>query len=74
MKAGVLFFIIANIKDYLVMNQMLQNDGTLILTDISKDIEIAAIVEQTLKQHGVDTPDQLDKVMNALPLLVSFIQ
>ena len=70
MKPGVLFFVISDIKDYLTSQNLLRNDGTVLLNDVQKDLALAGIIDQSLKAHGVDIPDQFDRVIAALPLIV----
>lgn len=71
MKPGVLFFVLADVKDYLVVNGMLKDDGTAIFTDLTKDVALAAVVENSLKRHGVVVQSQVDQVILALPLVIS---
>lgn len=70
MKPGVLFFIISDIKDYLVTHGKLLPDGTVLLNDASIDVGLANVINTTLLQHGIDLPDQVDKILAALPLLI----
>lgn len=62
---------ISDVKDYLLANQMLRDDGTVILTDVAKDVEIAQVVNKSLLAHGVTEPDQIGKAIQALPLFLS---
>lgn len=74
MKAGILFFVISDIKDYLVANNMLQNDGTCVFTDIEKDVALAAVIENSLKSHGVSVDDKVDKIIKVLPLALTVFE
>lgn len=73
MKAGVLFFVIADVKDYLVAHGKLDNDGTVQFNDLNEDLEIARVIENSLKNHGVEIQENIDKVINALPLIVGLV-
>lgn len=74
MKAGVLLFVIADLKEYLVSSQNLNNDGSFNSLDLQEDIQIVKVVENSLKVHGVTIQSEVDKVINALPLLLTLIK
>lgn len=74
MKPGVILFVVRDLTAYLVDNDMLLEDGTVDFSDITEDVGIVAVVEKSLKAHGVTVPEQIDKVIQALPLLLSFLR
>ncbi len=44
------------------------------LDTLQEDAVFAAAVEAILKKHGVHTPDQVDRLIQLLPLLAGFIR
>lgn len=70
MKIGVLLFIISDVKDYLVAANCLDADGTIRLDDVNVDTGLASVIDNSLKRHGVDIPDQVDRIISALPFLI----
>ncbi len=75
MKAGVLLFVIGAAKDFMVAKGHLLTDGTIVNMDnLQDDLGLIAVIETSLKEHGVNTPDQVDKVIKALPLVFSLIR
>lgn len=75
MKAGVLLFVLSSAKEYMVAKGHLLTDGTIVNMDnLQDDLGLVAVIETSLKEHGVNTPDKIDKVIKALPLIFSFVQ
>lgn len=70
MELGVLFFVISDVKDYLVKEGRLQTNGKVDFTNLEDDLGLANVVADSLKAHGVDIPDQVSKVIAALPLII----
>lgn len=73
MKVGILIFVFADLRDFLVGKSILSHDGTLIPPSPEQYLEIAQHVEGTLKAHGVVLEEHVDKVINALPLIFQLI-
>lgn len=61
---------------------LLRTDGILLPTSfddtkldtLQEDAVFAASVEAILKKYGVHTPDQVDRLIQLLPLLAGFIR
>jgi len=71
MNVGQLLFALRDAVNYLEAKGMLKVDGTVLLNDINNDVALASVIEGSLKAHGIDTPEVVDKVIQALPLFVS---
>lgn len=70
MNVGQLLFALRDAVDYLEKQGLIREDGVILLNNVNKDIALAGVIEQSLKNHGLDVPEEVDKVINALPLII----
>jgi hypothetical protein len=73
MNAGVLLFVISDVKNYLVAKNLLSTDGAFGALTVGQDIEIATVVKNSIESHGTDLPDEIDKVLAILPLVLQLV-
>jgi hypothetical protein len=77
MKPGLTLIIAKRIILLLEQQSILLPDGSFDdtkLDTIEEDVTFAAGIEQILKDAGLDVPDRVDKIVKALPLLLSIIR
>lgn len=74
MKVGTLLYVVHDTIEKMVAMGLLLPSGDFASPNTEQDIELASFIEGSLKQHGVDIPDQIDKVMKALPLVFSLVK
>lgn len=71
MEAGAILFVIRDGTNYLETKGLLKSDGKFGTFTPQHDAELAQIIENSLKQHGVVVPNEVDKVLTILPLVLS---
>lgn len=71
MNVGQLLFALRDAVNYLEAKSMLHVDGVVILSDVANDVGLATVIEASLGEHGIATPDVVDKIIKALPLILS---
>ena len=74
MKAGTLLLVMRDVVDILISNHVLDGDGNFSSPSIATDAAIANAVEYSLRARGIETPDKIDKVLKALPLILEIIR
>lgn len=74
MKAGILLLIIHDVIEGLVHEGILTPTGDFTSVNISEDIRIAVMVETTIKARGITVQSDVDKILNALPIILPFIK
>lgn len=77
MNAGTLLKIAKDVIALMESQGLLLPDGSFDsakFNSLTEDLSFAAGVEIILKNHGVDVPQIVDKVMAALPLLVAILK
>lgn len=74
MKVGTLLLILHDVIEKLVGMGLLTNDGNFIGPTIQQDLEIATMVEGVAKARGVVVQSEVDKILQALPLVTAFIR
>ena len=74
MEAGVFLFAVRDATNYMEQNNLLHADGSFgDFSNVATDVGLAAAIEASLKEHGVSEPDKVDKVIKALPGIISLI-
>lgn len=71
MEAGAILFVIRDGTNYLETKGLLRSNGTFGVFTPQHDAELAGVIETSLKNHGVVVPNEVDKVMTILPLVLS---
>ena len=71
MNIGTALKILADVIKLLTGMGIIKIDGTFKTPNAAEDGMIAARVVEILKNYGVDTPDQVDKILQILPLALS---
>lgn len=77
MKVGTLLLVFHDLIEDLVSLGVLDSNGNLFgtaLDSLQENLELVAVVEKRLKQHGVVIKDEIDKVINALPLILALLK
>lgn len=73
MKVGTLLLILHDVIEDLVSLGLLNNEGDFIGPTLAQDFDIAKHVENRAKQRGIVIQDDVDKIINALPLVIALI-
>jgi len=73
MKVGTLLLILHDVIEDLVAQGLLNADGSFVSPTLAQDFDIAKHVENRAKQRGVVIQDEVDKIINALPLVIALI-
>lgn len=71
MEAGIILFVIRDGVTYLENKGLITSDGKFGTFTPQDDANLAKLVEDSLKVHGVVVPDEVDKVLTVLPLVLS---
>lgn len=71
MEAGVILFVLRDGTNYLESKNLLKTDGKFGTFTPQNDAELAVVIETSLKSHGVVVPNEVDKVLTILPLVLS---
>lgn len=74
MKVGTLFFVLRDVVNKLESMGLLTVDGDLVTPSPEQDVMIAAFVESSLKGHGVDVPERVDKIVQLLPVVFALVK
>ena len=74
MKVGTLLLILHDVIEKLVGMNLLMSDGSFNTPTLQQDLLIASIVEECVKVRGVVIQSEVDKILQVLPLVVSFIR
>lgn len=77
MKVGTLLLVFHDLIEDIVSLGVLDSNGNLFgaaLDSLQENLELVAVVEKRLKQHGVVIKDEIDKVINALPLILALLK
>lgn len=77
MKVGTLLLVFHDVIDDLLSLGVLDTSGNLYATaldSLQEDLQLVALVEKRLKQRGVSVQENVDKVINALPLILALIK
>ena len=77
MKVGTLLLVFHDVIENLVALDVLDKDGNLYSTaldSLQEDFRLVSMIEMSLKNHGVTVQENIDKVINALPLVLSLIK
>lgn len=73
MKAGVLLFVVSDVKDYLVGKGVLAPDGEFTFHGLAEELGLVSVIENSLKAHGVEVQSDVDRILQALPLLLAVL-
>lgn len=76
MKLGTLLLVLHDIIEDLVSLGVIIPDGNMnseALDTVRENVQFAVMIENRLKQHGVVVKSEVDKVINALPLLLTLV-
>jgi hypothetical protein len=73
MNAGTLLLVVRDVVNYLESKGLIGQDGSFGVFTPQADAELAVAVEQILKNRGVDVPVKVDKLVAAIPLIVSVL-
>jgi hypothetical protein len=71
MEIGVLLFVIADVQKYLSAKNLLQVDGKILHPSIENDADLLAVIENSLREHGVAIDSKIDNVIRMIPLVLS---
>lgn len=78
MNAGQLVLVVGDVVNLMKADGILLPNGDFDKTKLDtleEDVQFAVQVEQLLEAHGLDNiPDRVKKLIEALPLIVGFIQ
>ncbi len=74
MKVGTLLLILHDVIEKLVGMSLLSSNGDFVSPTVEQDLQIATMVEQCAKAHGVVIQSEVDKILNVLPLVSSLIK
>jgi hypothetical protein len=74
MKVGILLLILRDVINGLLRMNLLSTAGEFVAPTLDQDLAIAAMVEQAAKAHGVVVQAEVDKIINALPLVLSLVR
>lgn len=70
MELGVILFVIRDAVNYMESKGLLKTDGKFGTFTPQLDAELAGVIENSLKSHGVVVPAQVDKVLMIFPLVL----
>lgn len=73
MKVGTLLLILHDVIEKLVGMNILSTSGDFINPTVGQDVQIATMIEQAAKAHGVVIQSDVDKILNILPLVMSLV-
>ncbi len=72
MNAGTLLKVLRDVIDDLEQDGILRPDGSFLWpADVQADVHVVDQVNASLLAHGVTEPAEIQKVLNALPLVLS---
>lgn len=71
MKVGTLLLVLHDVIEGLVGEGLLTAEGDFVGPTVNQDFQLATMVENALKHHGVTLPEDVDKVIQVLPLVLS---
>ena len=74
MKVGTLLLILHDVIEKLVGMNLLMSDRSFNTPTLQQDLLIASMVEECVKARGVVVQSEIDKILQVLPLVVSFIR
>jgi len=74
MKVGTLLLILHDVIEKLVGAGLLTPAGDFVGPTAEQDVQIAVMVEQAAKAHGVAIQSEVDKIINALPLVMTLVK
>lgn len=75
MKAGTLLLVLHDVVEMLVAKGYLTADGDMSAPHtLEQDLEIVTAVENILKARGITVQENVDKVINALPLIFTLVK
>lgn len=75
MKVGTLLLIAHDVIGKLESSGLLTADGEFAgLEDLKSDVALAVMIEECAKARGVQVKEDVDKILHALPLLMSFVR
>lgn len=73
MKLGLFLLILHDVIEKLVGMGLLTSAGDFVGPSLQQDFDIAVMVEQCAKARGVLFQDDLDRILNALPLVLNLL-
>ena len=71
MNVGQLLFALRDAVNYMESKGLLRTDGVILLNNVSADVGLVSVIETSLKEHGINIPGEVDKVLAILPLILS---
>jgi hypothetical protein len=75
MEAGIVLFAIRDATNFLEAKGLLRVDGTFgDFANVQHDAELVGVVETSLREHGLVVPEQVDKIVNALPGIIGLLR
>ncbi|HWY33932.1 MAG TPA: hypothetical protein VNX68_04755 [Nitrosopumilaceae archaeon] len=75
MKVGTLLLIMADVINLLKVKGLITITGDFgDFGNIQNDLALSGAVEVILKEHGVNTPDKVDQILQILPLVAGMIK
>lgn len=74
MKVGTLLLILHDVTEKLVGMNLLSNDGSFVAPTVQQDLLIAVMVEDCAKARGIVIQSDVDKILHALPLVLSLVK
>jgi len=74
MKAGTLLLILHDVIEGLVSIGILDQDGNFKSPNLNDDVKIYNMVAECLKRRGYVEPEEVHKVMSALPFVMSIVR
>lgn len=75
MKAGTLLFILHDVVEMLAAKGYLTPEGDFVAPHtVEQDLQMVTDVEAIVKHRGITVQDQVDKIIQALPLIFSLIK
>jgi hypothetical protein len=74
MKVGTVLLILHDVIEKLVGMGLLTAAGDFVGPTVDQDLQIAMVVEEAAKAHGVIFQAEIDKILHALPLVMSFVR
>lgn len=70
MTVGMLLYVLRDVINYLDSHGMILSNGSVDFANLKNDLDFIAHVESSLKMHGADIPEAVDKIMQILPIVL----
>ena len=70
MNVGHLLYVLRDAVNYLDAHGQILPNGSVDFANLQNDLGFVAAVETSLKGHGITIPEQVDKIIELLPLAV----